>query len=712
MQFLRTRRSRSARIRNTRRNQLRRANIAEKLECRELLVGQVTALVKGDNLFLRGDNSANQVEVAFHDGNVTVRPKNGTRINGQRGAFIAFENTDTVPGSIFANMRQGDDTLILTSELRVTRDVKMNGREGADTLGLDNVVVRDDLFFIGGSGDDRVSIENSRVVDNTNLKMSLDNDLVRIVSADLRGKLTVRGGLQDDSVVMDDVTVRGKTRLRMNRGDDIVDLQNVRTDTLLRVETYAGIDSVVIDDSTIRGKARFNLGAGDDNLILGDADGSDATPSSGNIFQRSFKAVGRAGIDNIRIDVDNTFRSRRLEGQFEGDAPGDNTGGAIADADTLGDDVTSLIGSFGTGDRALTATVDTSVDTVGQVGTGDTETFTTTDETITITGRASNNAALEIDTNGDGDYSDATVTADALGDYSIDVPLAVGSQTVDIRNADETEENQQLNIDRIDGPIIRMTTAQGDIDVQLFETEFPVTTANFQSYFDRYGDNMFIHRSPDDFVIQGGGFTIDGTTVSEVPEFDSIPNEFAAGDRSNVPGTISMALLGGDVDSGNSQWFINIGDNSASLDAVPHTVFGSLIGGANGPSMEVARAINALDIFNISSVTGNTALAETPLVDYDSSVTLTGSVSVADGDTTVNGIGTLFTSQVDAGDFITIGTDTFTVDSIVSDIELTITNAANDDFTAETATIEPIPDATNYVVFSEIRELTDGLNDL
>ncbi len=721
MKFLRSRHARSASIRNSRRQQLRRANLTEKLETREMLVGQVAAVVRGNNLFLTGDNSSNQVEVAFNDGNVAVRPRNGTRINGVRGDFVAFENTDTVPGSIFVNMRQGDDTVIVSTGIRVTRDVRVKGHQGADTLALDDVVVRDDVYFTGGSGDDRVSIENSRIVGETKLKMRTGDDLVRIVTADLRGILTVRGSQGDDSAVLDDVDVDGKIRIRMNQGDDTIDIQNLRADLLLRVDTHGGDDTFVMDDSVLRGRTSINLGADDDEAVLGDGDGGDSTPSSGNIFQRSLRIVGRTGVDDLRIDVDNTFRSRRIESRFEGDAPIGDTSTATGGADALADDISELISTPDPvpdpepepdpSDRELTASVDTSDDDTQEIGSGDTLTFTTTDDIVTITGQVDDDAELEVDTNGDGQFDDATTIADESGNFSISVPLVAGPQTVDIRNADQIDEIASFNVDRIDGTIIRMTTSLGNIDVQLYEDDFPITTANFQSYFDRYGESMFIHRSPADFVIQGGGFTIDGTTVGEVEEFANITNEFNSGNESNVAGTLSMALSGGDPNSGNSQWFINITDN-VSLDNVPHTVFGALVGGANGPSMEVARAINDLEIFNIATVSGQGALTETPLQNYEPFVDLIGTVTLNDGSQTVTGSGTQFNSQVDSGDRITINGTTFTVDEVTSDTALTVTTAASEAFANEDATIEPIPDASNYVVFSEITELTDGLNDL
>ena len=695
------RRSKKRRSRAARRSQMLRNHVAENLESRQLLVGQVTAVVRGNDLIIQGDESANQVEIAFDRGNVAVLPKNGTRINGRRGQFVAFENTDTVPGNILVSMRAGDDTVILSRELVVAKDVRVNGQEGADTLGLNDVIVRDDLVFYGGAGDDRVSIENTRVVDDTNLKLSNGDDLVRIVASQLRDNLTLRANRDADSVVMDDVVVRGNAYVRTSIGDDVVSLNNVRVQKQLRMQTSTGTDNVVIEDSTVAKRAYVHLGNGEDSLIVGD---DTTTPASGNTFRSVFRAAGGRSSDSIQVNADTTFRDRRREGSFEGDAAFDGTGAATTDADTLRDDVNGLIRSV------FTAAVDATPATVSVVGTGDTETFATTDETITLTGRTANNGSVEIDADGDGTF-ERTVQADAVGDYTADVTLAVGNQQVAIRNPETPNAIRTFNVDRLTGTVVRMTTNQGNIDVQLFDDEFPVTAQNFLGYFDRYGDNMIIHRSPEDFVIQGGGFTVDGTTVTEVSPDTPIQNEFNA-DRSNVAGTLSMALRGGDENSGTSEWFFNVTDN-VNLDDVRHTVFGQLIGGTNGPSMPIVQAINALEIFDISEVTGVSALGETPLIGFTPSTNdVTGTVSVADGSFTVFGTGTDFTNEVTSGDRLTIGSDRFTVDVVRGADELSVTEAATTDLNAQSATVATPPDESNYVIFSNIRELTDALNEL
>ena len=149
----------------------------------------------------------------------------------------------------------------------------------------------------------------------------------------------------------------------------------------------------------------------------------------------------------------------------------------------------------------------------------------------------------------------------------------------------------------------------------------PITVQNFIGYVERndYLDSV-IHRSVPGFIIQGGGFAIDGidtATVNGLLETvtvitgPAIQNEFSL-DRSNLRGTIAMAKIGGDPDSATSQWFFNLADNSANLDSQNggFTVFGQTLSEADLAPLD---AIAALPRFNATQVFGQSAFGTMPL---------------------------------------------------------------------------------------------------
>ena len=130
------------------------------------------------------------------------------------------------------------------------------------------------------------------------------------------------------------------------------------------------------------------------------------------------------------------------------------------------------------------------------------------------------------------------------------------------------------------GATVEIGTPLGSFFVETYDDVTPETVANFLSLVSggNYND-MFIHRSMTDFVIQGGGYTypVGATEPASVTNNGSIANEFdnwfdpqfgglAAGTSLNVRGTLAMAKLGGNPDSATSQWFVNLGDNSNNLD--------------------------------------------------------------------------------------------------------------------------------------------------
>jgi peptidyl-prolyl cis-trans isomerase A (cyclophilin A) len=141
------------------------------------------------------------------------------------------------------------------------------------------------------------------------------------------------------------------------------------------------------------------------------------------------------------------------------------------------------------------------------------------------------------------------------------------------------------------GTLAQFRTVLGDIEIELYDQDKPVTVQNFIRYVQsgRY-QNEFAHRLVPGFVIQGGGFTITnrGTAIwdiVDIPTYPAITNEFAIGPKySNVFGTIAMAKAS-DPNSATSQFFFNLANNSASLDDTNNsggfTVFGHLLRGTN-----------------------------------------------------------------------------------------------------------------------------------
>jgi cyclophilin family peptidyl-prolyl cis-trans isomerase len=134
-------------------------------------------------------------------------------------------------------------------------------------------------------------------------------------------------------------------------------------------------------------------------------------------------------------------------------------------------------------------------------------------------------------------------------------------------------------------PVVIMETSLGTIKIELNDQKAPLSAANFLAYVDdKHYDGTIFHRVIDGFMIQGGGFA---SGLRQRPTKAPIKNESPNG-LSNVRGSVAMARTS-DLNSATSQFYINVADNSRSLDAPRYCVFGKVTEG-----MDVVDKIKAV----------------------------------------------------------------------------------------------------------------------
>jgi peptidylprolyl isomerase len=146
-----------------------------------------------------------------------------------------------------------------------------------------------------------------------------------------------------------------------------------------------------------------------------------------------------------------------------------------------------------------------------------------------------------------------------------------------------TEKTATTQVSDLSGTQVRLETTMGNITIAL-DPDMPVTAGNFETLVRKgYYDGVIFHRVISGFMIQSG----DPTGTGRGGPGYTIPDEFTAHNK-NSRGAIAMANTGR-ANSGGSQFFINLADNSALLDNkfdTMYPVFGNVVEG-----MDVVDAI-------------------------------------------------------------------------------------------------------------------------
>lgn len=130
-------------------------------------------------------------------------------------------------------------------------------------------------------------------------------------------------------------------------------------------------------------------------------------------------------------------------------------------------------------------------------------------------------------------------------------------------------------------PVYLIKTNQGDIKVEIFAKEAPISAKNFDDYVKAgFYDGTIFHRVIPGFMVQCGGFTAD--MKEKANKSAPIKNESSNGLK-NQKYTLAMARTSV-ADSATSQFYINVADNdfldkANSRDGVGYAVFGKVLEG-------------------------------------------------------------------------------------------------------------------------------------
>ncbi len=160
------------------------------------------------------------------------------------------------------------------------------------------------------------------------------------------------------------------------------------------------------------------------------------------------------------------------------------------------------------------------------------------------------------------------------------------------QNVAKNSANTILNLSNnfsdanVTNSLVRINTNFGPVEIELFDSQAPLTVANFLNYA-RRGDynNTIFHRLVSNFVLQGGGFRFNAGPPVTLPAITTDPAVVNEPGILNTRGTLAMAKFGNQPDSATSQFFFNLNDNT-NLDT------------QNGGFTVFARVTSGMDIID------------------------------------------------------------------------------------------------------------------
>jgi len=163
-----------------------------------------------------------------------------------------------------------------------------------------------------------------------------------------------------------------------------------------------------------------------------------------------------------------------------------------------------------------------------------------------------------------------------------------------------------------DDPRVVLETNLGDVTIELFMDECPITAGNFMNLSaDGFYDGLIFHRVIEDFMIQGGDPTGSGAGG---PGY-TIPDEPSALELHHGYGAVSMANAG--PNTGGSQFFIVVDETGRGYLDGMHAVFGQVLVG-----MDVAVAISVVPTDSNNKPLDDVIIEEVAMPDHEAPVVL------------------------------------------------------------------------------------------
>ena len=295
------------------------------MEPRLLLAGDVT-VVESDNLYIRGDDSSNQIQiVATESGEVLVRGLNNTTINGSADPFQVSAATNL-------NGENGRNASI-------DLGLRIRTFEGNDRVDIQGLEVTGESIIVTGEGDDLVRFNRSTSQRDFFVNLESGDDDLRLFRSRARGDLRATTGDGQDNVNVWNSRVWEDALFNTGAHDDTVNIGRVRfTGDNQHVATQGGDDRINFTRNNINAAGVVIDTGGDHDRVIAEMVWED------EIFG-TVEVHGRGGTDVLTLEGRNPNSDRIVTEGFE------NNGGEIVF--THNEPITNAFEVFNRGDRAM-----------------------------------------------------------------------------------------------------------------------------------------------------------------------------------------------------------------------------------------------------------------------------------------------------------------------------------------------------------------------
>jgi hypothetical protein len=320
---------------------MNKRNLAfESLERRELLDGDVSVYVRSGNLYVTGDDAANEVGVA----DVSEREGPGcwrvgpldedTRINGKHDFVLMRGVTKNVivdlkggndrllangtggtrsHNGMYVNMQDGDDEVVV-EYLHLKRDLDIKTQRGNDRVFLWDFVVEGYVRIDTSHGDDRIMWLGSQqpIGKYVSINTGQGDDVV-LSSINARGDLKVDTSDGNDRFENSGSEILGTATIKTGKGDDILGLESMNVRRSLNIDTIDGDDIVGLHLLDVSGSVKILTGSGKDGIgVAGATVGGSMTIDTGNAGGSNSGRGDVVGITDANIG--GTLKVRTADG--------------------------------------------------------------------------------------------------------------------------------------------------------------------------------------------------------------------------------------------------------------------------------------------------------------------------------------------------------------------------------------------------------------